>query len=165
MRPPICQLGPVNIDHSHLDLKRVQNLRMLVSAWSISDWFNGNSLSVYNGHVSPTAGMALLIGPDMAFSSATVEIYLFLDGMGTPWDRARVAKDLDDQFAKWENAMGAVATPTRPAGTCRPNYTIKGLEEYIEEGCVDELLPQELALWRKRYAFLKSQGKRSVGSR
>jgi hypothetical protein len=85
--------------------------------------------------------------------------------MAQSWSKANVARMLDDHFAKRELSMSAAPTPSRVPGTCRPDYTIKGLEEYIEEGCEDELAPWELKYWRKRYAFLKSQGKRSVGSR
>jgi hypothetical protein len=143
----------------------VQNLRIVVSLALIPNAVLSYPHSVNKTHGLPTAYIDLLIGPAIAWSSATIEIYLFPDDRATIWSKAKVAEVLDDDFAKREIAMSAVAKPTQTPGTCRPNYTIKGLEEYIEEGCVDELLPQELKIRRKQYALLKAQGKRSVGSR
>jgi hypothetical protein len=155
----------MQFDFSQLDTKRVQNLRIVVSLALKLGPVHSYPLSVYKTQRIPEAYIDFLIGPAMAWSSAAIEIYLLPAGNETSWSKAKVAKILDGYFTEREVAMGALPTPSQSPGTCRPNYTIKGLDEYIEEGCEDELPPQELEFWRKRYAFLKAQGKRSVGSR
>jgi hypothetical protein len=137
---------PYEADYSGIDMTRLKHLRIIAAQTPWKDSVSPSPLDISNSDY-----LSNVIAPAVAWLPVPVDIYLFPSHTRDTWPQRDVIDLLEDDFAERETVAAEFQQSNRVPGSCRPDYTIKSLEEYINEGWSDEFLPQELAFWRSKY--------------
>jgi hypothetical protein len=152
---------PYKADYRGVDWTKVKHIRVIIA--NTPAWLDKKcqretcSESIVDMH---TLASTILL-PIMSWVPASMSIYLFRDIQQGQVGLEDLADRLDALFIRREPLVNMFRSKGRfnmpPDTKCRPEYTIKTLSDYIEEGLEDELLWQELKYWREENQRRKSE--------